>query len=62
MKNQHYGKKFYKMKSSNIIPMEIQGLFSVDKTLKSLRMGFQWKVDLIYIKSNIFGCLQAGRN
>lgn len=50
------------MKSNNIVPQEMKGLFIDDKTSVFSDVGFQWKVRLTYIKSNIFGCLHEGRN
>ena len=45
--------------SSNIIPQEIRGLFINDKTDKFKGVGFQWKVDLTYIKRNFGFCSRS---
>lgn len=37
------------MKSSNIIPVEMKGLFIDDKIGNFNNLPFQWKVDLIHI-------------
>ena len=38
------------MKSSNIITMEMKGLFTNDKNIKNNNLYFQWKVRLIHIQ------------
>jgi hypothetical protein len=48
------------MKSRQIVPMEMKGYHTDDKTGIFPDKCFQWKVDLIYIKLNS-GCCLAGR-
>jgi len=49
-----------KMKSSNITPQEIGGLFIDGKTSKLNGGCFQWKVGITYIKSNFTTFLARG--
>ena len=46
------------MKSRQLFPHEMKGLNTDDKTGILNRVGFQWKVDITYIKSNLKGQLQ----
>jgi uncharacterized protein YqkB len=46
------------MKSRQLIPQETKGYFIDDKMIDKYNLPFQWKVDLIYIKSNSEFCSQ----